>query len=284
MSLFKGVVEIKTTEDGQSKYFWLEIKLARLILSCFSESVADYKRTLCPYFKAGVCEKGKKCKYSHDMSVEDQKMSNIDIYQDPRQKLGTMPDTIITCRDFIEAVEKNLYGFNWVCPNGADKCQYRHMLPAGYVLDKDKKGDANEESDEDEIPLEEQIEAERAELKHEDLTPVTLETFLQWKKDRAAKKAAELEAKIKAEEAKGKKDKSQMAFMSGRALFTYNPELFQDEEGATTNEGYEEEDPALLSATQDTSQAAAAEKEEVKVDEGLFADDAADADEDVDFD
>jgi len=66
-----------------------------------------------------------------------------------------MPDTIITCRDFIEAVEKNLYGFNWVCPNQGDKCQYRHMLPAGYVLDKDKKGDGKEESEEEEIPLEE---------------------------------------------------------------------------------------------------------------------------------
>lgn len=31
---------------------------------------------------------------------------------------------------------------------------------------------------------------------------------------------------------KGKKDKSQMAFMSGKALFTYNPELFQDDDNA----------------------------------------------------
>ena len=35
------------------------------------EGVVDYKATLCPYFKAGVCEKGKKCKYSHDLSVSD---------------------------------------------------------------------------------------------------------------------------------------------------------------------------------------------------------------------
>ena len=98
----------------------------------------DYKKTLCPYFKAGVCEKGKKCKYSHDMTVADTKASNIDIYTDPRQKLGTAPsDTIITCKDFIIAVENDKYGFNWTCPNGGDKCQYMHRLPQGYVLKKD---------------------------------------------------------------------------------------------------------------------------------------------------
>ena len=81
----------------------------------------DYKNTLCPYFKAGVCEKGKKCKYSHDMSVEQQMASNIDIYTDPRGK-NAPQDTIITCKNFIDAVEKDLYGFNWVCPNNGDNC------------------------------------------------------------------------------------------------------------------------------------------------------------------
>ena len=60
-----------------------------------------------------------------------------------------MPDTIITCRDFIEAVENEKYGFNWVCPVAGDDCQYRHMLPQGYVLTKDK-GKKKDESDEDE--------------------------------------------------------------------------------------------------------------------------------------
>lgn len=68
------------------------------------------------------------------MSLAEAKTASIDIYQDPRAKLGKVPDTIITCKDFIEAVEKNLYGFNWVCPNKGDECQYRHMLPTGYVL------------------------------------------------------------------------------------------------------------------------------------------------------
>jgi len=73
-------------------------------------------------FKAGMCEKGKKCKYSHDMSIEEQKHASIDLYSDPRAKIGKMPDTIITCRDFLDAVERNVYGFNWECPNGGVNC------------------------------------------------------------------------------------------------------------------------------------------------------------------
>jgi hypothetical protein len=91
-NLFKAVTEVAVTEEG----------------------VIDKKMTLCPYFKAGVCEKGKKCKYSHDMSVADAKQSNIDIYTDPRTKSGKAPiDTIITCKNFIESVENDKYGFNW---------------------------------------------------------------------------------------------------------------------------------------------------------------------------
>jgi hypothetical protein len=126
-------------------------------------SAVDYKATLCPYFKAGVCEKGKKCKYSHDMSVEQAKTANIDIYSDPRTKLGKVPDTIITCNHFLEAVEKDLYGFNWVCPNKGDDCGYRHMLPQGYVLNREKR-ESDDEQEEDGLTFEEKIEEERRNL------------------------------------------------------------------------------------------------------------------------
>jgi hypothetical protein len=100
----------------------------------------------------------------------------IDLYADPRAKTGKAPDTIITCRDFLDAVEKNLYGFNWVCPNQGDGCTYRHMLPTGYVLQRDK-GKQQEVDSDDELTLEEKIEEERALLPSDGLTPVTLETF-----------------------------------------------------------------------------------------------------------
>lgn len=56
-------------------------------------------------------------------------------------------------------MEKSLYGWFWECPNG-EKCIYRHALPAGYVLKKDKKKD-DKKSD---ISLEDLIETERAAL------------------------------------------------------------------------------------------------------------------------
>ena len=217
------------------KVSFLDFNLTQTLTFCalLLSSIVDKKKTLCPYFKAGVCEKGKKCKYSHDLALEDTRNMAIDLYTDPRVKTGKAPDTIITCRDFLEAVEKELYGFNWTCPNAGDNCTYLHRLPEGYVLNRDKKKDGEESSDdEDKQTLEELIEEERANLNYADLTPVTLETFNQWKIDRAARKQAEIEAKMVAEEAKGRKDRSQMAFMSGKALFQYNPDLFVDDDGA----------------------------------------------------
>lgn len=104
----------------------------------------------------------------------------------------------------------------------------------GYVLKRDQG--PKQEEDDDEMTLEEKIEEERAALPSEGLTPVTLESFKQWKADRAAKKQAELEAKIAAEESKGRRDKSKMTFMSGRALFQINPDLFEDDDDATADD------------------------------------------------
>ena len=112
--------------------------------------------------------------------------------------------------------------------------------------------------------------------------------------DRAARRQAELEAKIANEEAKGKRDRSQMAFMSGRALFSFNPDLFDDAEGAEDlefeedeeNNGEEEEktDDGPLYGNDD-EESKEESKQQVAVDSDLFAGAAgAGADEDVDFD
>jgi len=214
-NLFKAVTEVAVTAEG----------------------VIDKKMTLCPYFKAGVCEKGKKCKYSHDMSVADAKTSNIDIYTDPRQKLGKAPiDTIITCKNFIEAVENDKYGFNWVCGAGGDACQYMHRLPQGYVLEKDTKGlpeDDNEET------LEEKIEAARALLEFDKLTPVTFETFMKWKDDKKKKKEQEYLERLELERTEGaKKGGKKFGFMSGKALFSFNPDMFEDDDEAADDAAY----------------------------------------------
>lgn len=77
---------------------------------------------LCAFFKAGVCDKGKKCKFSHDITL-DGKSAKIDIYKDPRDKEGKEVDanrTEIVCSNFLEAVEKDVYGWCWECPNEAN--------------------------------------------------------------------------------------------------------------------------------------------------------------------
>lgn len=120
----------------------------------------DPKTVVCIFFKQGNCEKGKKCKFSHDLSVE-RKSEKKDIYSDSRdakdqdidKKNDTMDNwdeaklrkvvlskhgnprttTDKVCKYFIEAVENKKYGWFWTCPNGGDNCKYRHALPPGYV-------------------------------------------------------------------------------------------------------------------------------------------------------
>jgi len=66
------------------------------------------------------------------------------------------------------------------------------------------------------------------------LTPVTLETFTEWKKNRKAKLEAEEELNRSAKEAAFKAGKAQG--MSGRDLFTFNPDLVNQ------SEDYDEDD------------------------------------------
>lgn len=62
------------------------------------------------------------------------------------------------CKFFLDAVEKSKYGWFWECPNG-EKCIYRHALPQGYVLKRDKK--KFEDNKGPEISLVDLIESER---------------------------------------------------------------------------------------------------------------------------
>lgn len=70
------------------------------------------------------------------------------------------------------------------------------------------------------------------------LTPVTLETFNDWKKRKAERKQKELEEKMKEESKKaGSKGHN---ILSGKALFKYDPNLFMDDENAADEKIYEE--------------------------------------------
>ncbi|KAL2829063.1 hypothetical protein BJY01DRAFT_127065 [Aspergillus pseudoustus] len=217
----------------------------------------DPKTVLCLFFKQGNCEKGRKCKFSHDLSIE-RKSAKKDLYTDSREteeetKKGDTMDqwdeeklrnvvlskhgnprttTDKVCKYFIDAVENQKYGWFWVCPNGGDKCMYKHSLPPGFVL-KTKEQRAAEKALMDKSPLntltlEDWLESERHKLTGE-LTPVTPETFAKWKKDRLDKKAAEEQAQ-KAKEATGR-----TLFESGNWRTEESEEESGDEDDDTWN-------------------------------------------------
>lgn len=104
---------------------------------------------------------------------------------------------------------------------------YRHSLPPGFVL-KTKEQRAAEKALMDKSPLktltlEDFLESERHKLTG-DLTPVTEETFLKWKKERLNKRAAEEQAR-QAKEA------------TGRAMFEAGGWEGSDEEDEGDGEG-----------------------------------------------
>ncbi|XP_022179812.1 zinc finger CCCH domain-containing protein 15 homolog [Myzus persicae] len=206
------------------------------------EKGADPKSILCAFFKQGQCAKGSKCKFSHDLATE-KKAEKRSMYVDLRdgEENDTMenwdedklkevvdkkhgetdkkhPSTDIICMYFLEAVEKSKYGWFWSCPNGTS-CFYRHALPPGFVLKKDKKKDDKK----DEIQLEDLIERERAALNSVKFTRVTLESFLAWKKRKVREKK---DAIIKDEEKKRTDYKAgRQIGLSGREMFSFNPEM-----------------------------------------------------------
>ncbi|ONI03172.1 hypothetical protein PRUPE_6G243000 [Prunus persica] len=194
----------------------------------------DPKSILCEFYKAGQCAKGFKCKFSHDLNVQ-RKGEKIDIYSDKhtmeewdqetlekvveskKNEYQQNKPTDIVCKYFLEAVEKKQYGWFWVCPNGGKNCHYRHALPPGYVLKSQMKALLEEEAEK--IPIEEEIENQRAKVTTS--TPMTTELFMQWKKKKMAERDAGLAAEM-AERAKNDR-------MSGRELFLSDSSLFVDD-------------------------------------------------------
>lgn len=136
-------------------------------------------------------------------------------------------------------MEKALYGWFWECPNG-EKCIYRHALPPGYVLKKDKK---KMEAMKEEISLVDLIERERAALGPKQ-TRVTLETFIAWKKRKIQEKK---QRELDDEERKRKDFKAgRQNGLSGREMFSFNPDLvdfgMDDGEEAIESYGRNEDD------------------------------------------
>ncbi|XP_015280252.1 PREDICTED: zinc finger CCCH domain-containing protein 15 [Gekko japonicus] len=216
---------------------------------------ADPKSVVCAFFKQGQCTKGDKCKFSHDLTLE-RKCEKRSVYIDARdeelekdtmdnwdeKKLEEVvnkkhgeaekkkPKTQIVCKYFLDAIENNKYGWFWVCPGGGDNCMYRHALPPGFVLKKDKKKEEKEEL----ISLEDLIEKERAAL-GPNVTKITLESFLAWKKRKRQEKINKAEQDMERRKADFKAGKALV--ISGREVFEFRPELVDadDEEADDTH-------------------------------------------------
>ena len=244
-------------------------------------------KPICQFFKAGLCTKGKKCKYSHDLSAEEVKVeastNKINLFKDQREEIFGNEDTIqgwgqkeleeavnfnakkytsssnqtvIVCKFFLDAVAKMRYGWFWKCPNGYN-CKFKHCLPPGYKF-KNKKGAKSDQPKEDtELNLIREIDEAREKLVSSNTTEITYERFMAWVKKRRIKKKKEREERIK-------KFMSDRGFkirknVTGRQLFDKNQGLFKDAEGAVGNYKKEKE--------------AEKEKEDVEVDENMFGED-----------
>jgi len=211
----------------------------------------DPKSITCNFWKAGRCDKGSKCKFSHTVDAQ-RKQQKKDLYTDMRdvkeeeKRNDTMdkwdqdrlnsvikmkhgnPRTTTdkVCKYFLQAVEDGKYGWFWNCPNGGEKCMYRHALPPGYVLRSERKEmEALEKASE--ISIEEFLESARHKL-GPNLTPVTPESFAQWKAQRQEKKDAEEQAQRLKKQAQAQANK--LMGLSGREMFSLNPEMFVDED------------------------------------------------------
>jgi len=248
------------------------------------ESGVDPKTVFCAFFKQNLCKKGDRCKFSHDPECE-RKAAKRNVYeQEPDENMEDWDDdklaevvskkhagnteTDIICKNFLEALENNKYGWFWECPNGGKSCKYKHALPKDFVLKKDKKRMEKEKA---EITIEELIEKERTQLDTSKLTKITLETFVAWKKKKL-KEREDLQKKEKAKKAKDLKS-GQTAGMSGRDLFLLDPSMLAKH--------VEEDDGEDFDLTREAQEDDGVKVHEIKFDAYGIMDDGVDESTDV---
>lgn len=231
----------KTSKKEEKKKEMEEFnKLFKPVIVQKVDKGVDPKSVVCAFFKQGQCSKGDKCKFSHNLAL-DRKTEKRDIYSDMREdnmddwdeqklmdvvekkhgKERSLPKTDIICKFFLEALENSKYGWFWECPNGGDKCHYRHALPPGFVLNRDKK----KMEKKDEISIEDLVEKERARLDYS-LPKITLESFVTWKKRKIEEKKAKDKKETDRKKAEFKAGRN--IGLSGREMFTFNPDMVAD--------------------------------------------------------
>jgi len=233
--------EKKRKEEEKRKKAEIDALFKEAIVQPKLGKGVDPKSVLCQFFKQGKCQKGDKCKYSHDLAIErksekrsvyateeDQENDTMDTWDEDKlkevveKKHGThnkkKNKTAIVCKHFIRALEKKKYGWFWNCPNG-DACIYKHTLPPGFVLKCDQKKMDDQVV---KITIEELIEKERAAL-GSNVTKVTLQTFMAWKARKKEEKKKEMNSKKNKRKNDFKSGKT--LGVSGREVFEFQPEM-----------------------------------------------------------
>lgn len=193
--------------------------------------------------------------------------------------------TSVICKFYIEAIRGNQIGWFWKCPNGGDECKYLHFLLPGTSINPTRHSDDPEEDDE---PIDERLERERAALPPGG-TPVSLSSFTAWKKRKEEERINAIKAEMAVAEGKkrGGHGNVQGPVLTGKDLFTFNPDLFIDDDGAAGAEAYEEDKTYWAEVQQENQRALDQANEnalnlavqEIALDENVFA-----GDDDVDLD
>lgn len=244
-------------EAEKERQFLAEIKLGDHRAMDQTQKEADPAKKVCPYFKAGLCQKGRKCKFSHEKDGGNQS-TKANVYQDIRgegaddeglfsdqkkleeavnfneKKYANPNATNLPCHHFLNAIADKKYGWFWQCPNGYD-CKYKHALPVGFVLQtKDDKAVEKKE-----FNVERDIDDAMEDVRNKG-TKITYEVYMEWRERRKKRKAAEAEAKKKDELKKAgiKQPKKGIKIMTGKSLFVFDPTLFQDDEDASDNKDF----------------------------------------------
>ncbi|TSR51435.1 Zinc finger CCCH domain-containing protein 15 [Bagarius yarrelli] len=155
------------------------------------------------------------------------------------------------CKYFLEAIENNKYGWFWVCPAGGDGCMYRHALPVGFVLKRRRRRTSVRQTlPESESDTFEKRRRRKEELKlHQtseraalgvNVTRITLETFLSWKKRKRQEKITKAQQDMERKKADFKAGKS--LGVSGREVFEFRPELVNDDDEEADDTKYSKDD------------------------------------------
>ncbi|ADM12228.1 CCCH-type zinc finger-containing protein [Encephalitozoon intestinalis ATCC 50506] len=156
----------------------------------------DPKTIQCVNFLNKICPDGDACKFAHKEVKKVEKPKEENASEGPKR----------ICQFLIDALNSGEYGDNWKCP--FPKCVDIHRLVE------------IKENAQVELSLEEYIELSRQSLP-EKLTPLTEETFKQWKL-----------RKQKEEKEHARKVKAIATGMKGIELFEARRELFKDDEEA----------------------------------------------------